>query len=445
MVLGPPSPERLPPRVLERLAEQQRTSEILVGWVQMLLVSLFGTLYALAPKTAPIDAPFEPVPVTLSVYAVFTILRLALAYRNKLRPWFLCLSIVIDISVLLITIWSFHLQYQQPPAFYLKAPTMLYLFIMIALRALRFQASYVVLTGILAALGWAGLIVYAVMESPDSMPLTRSYTEYVMSYHVLLGAEVDKIASLLAVTAVIAIAIVRARRLLVRSIAEEAAVAEMSRFFDVEVAKRIRALDQDIQPGRGEIRHAAVMYVDLRGYSVLTRDLSPDGQIELLGEYQRLVAPLIRQGMGTIERFLGDGIMAHFGAVDPSNTYAADALRTSDAIFLAASKWVKDRRASGLPAPDIAIAIAVGPVIFGIVGLEDRLEFTVIGDAANTAAKLEKHTKAEGVRGLATAQTLDTALGQGYVSPWTKRRLPGCVVEGQSGSTDLIVLDPPAL
>jgi hypothetical protein len=72
------------------------------------------------------------VPVTLGAYTLFTALRLLLAYRGALRTWFLTISVVIDIVVLMITIWSFHLQYDQPPTLYLKAPTLLYVFIIIA-------------------------------------------------------------------------------------------------------------------------------------------------------------------------------------------------------------------------------------------------------------------------------------------------------------------------
>ena len=72
-------------------------------------------------------------PVTLAVYCVFTCGRLWLAMRRRLRPWFLALSVVVDIAMLMLTIWSFHLQYQAPPALSLKAPTLMYAFILIAL------------------------------------------------------------------------------------------------------------------------------------------------------------------------------------------------------------------------------------------------------------------------------------------------------------------------
>ena len=79
-------------------------------------------------------------PYALAAYFGFTVLRLGLAYRGRLPGWLLSLSVVIDMALLMGLIWSFHLQYHQPPSFYLKAPTLLYVFIFIALRALRFEA-----------------------------------------------------------------------------------------------------------------------------------------------------------------------------------------------------------------------------------------------------------------------------------------------------------------
>ena len=99
-----------------------------------------------------------PVPYVLGSYFAFTLLRLGLAHRFHLSAPVLALSVVADMALLMVTIWSFHIKYGQPPAFYLKAPTLLYVFIFIALRALRFEANYVILAGITAALGWLILV-----------------------------------------------------------------------------------------------------------------------------------------------------------------------------------------------------------------------------------------------------------------------------------------------
>lgn len=78
-------------------------------------------------------------------------------------------------------IWSFHLQYDQPAAFYLKAPTFLYAFIFIALRVFSFEVGLVVLAGAAAAIGWLVLVVYAVAESQAGDIITRDYIAYMTS------------------------------------------------------------------------------------------------------------------------------------------------------------------------------------------------------------------------------------------------------------------------
>ena len=143
----------MPERVATRIRETQEESEILIGWVQLVGVVFFGVVYAIAPKTFDADVMFAPVPWALSFYLAFTLIRLFLAYRRRLPGWMIVASVVVDMSVLMVTIWSFHLQYEQPPGFSLKAPTLLYIFILIALRTLRFEPRYVVLAGAAAVTG----------------------------------------------------------------------------------------------------------------------------------------------------------------------------------------------------------------------------------------------------------------------------------------------------
>ena len=82
-------------------------------------------------------------------------------------------------------------------------------------------------------------------------------------------------------------------------------------------------------------------------------------------------------------------------------------------------------------------------MVFGAVGFEDRLEYTVIGDAVNLSAKIEKHTKTERVRALATADAYAAAEAQGYAPPpgvGERELRPGRAVDGAQGTVDLVVL-----
>jgi len=436
-----PSTAALPARVQDAIRRQQDQSERLTGWIQLAVVLLFGTLWLLSPKTATGSAAL-PVPLALAAYLALTAIRLVWSYRRRLPDWSLALSVVFDMGLLLVVIWSFHLTYGQPPSFYLKAPTLLYVFIFISLRALRFDARFVLLAGLVAAAGWGLLVLYVVWAEPGNPMITRDYVVYLTSNAILLGAEFDKIISILTFAAILAVAIGRAKALLLRSVTEGLAARELSRFFDAGVAARIKGAEHAIEAGMGELRQAAVLSLDLRGFTRLAAERPPQAAVRLLSDYQALLVPLIQSHGGAVDKFLGDGILASFGAVTESAAPAADALRALDAIMAAAGRWQAERAAAGLPAPRVNGAMAAGQVLFGAVGDTSRLEYTVIGDTVNLAAKLEKQNKVVGSAALTDGASYDLALAQGYRPPPGHRRLADQMVAGVPSAMELVVLVP---
>jgi adenylate cyclase len=439
LVLGPPPPRAVPARVGMAIRAEQATIEVVVTIVQLGAIAGFALLYSLTPKAFPANVPFEPVPVTLAVYAVFTGVRLWLALGRRLGPGFLAISTVVDIAILMITIWSFHLQYEAPPALSLKAPTLMYVFILIALRALTLEPWLVLLAGATAVAMWLGLVAYAVMDAGGMMGITRSFRDYAMSFDILIGAEVDKAVSIVMVTLILAVLLIRARNLLTRAVAEEQAAADLSRFFAPEVAQKIRSTERMLEPGRGEQREAAILFVDLRGFTALTGMLDASGVIGLLADYQdRVIAAVHRHG-GSIDKFMGDGVLASFGATLPSETFAAQAAAAASRSSTAAAAWGEERLAQGLPAPRINAAVATGGVLFGTVGNAIRLEYTVIGEPVNVAAKLEKHCKAERALAVVTAATMRLAMAQGHAPAAGWRERPAAEVAGVDHPIDLAV------
>lgn len=440
-VLGPAVPRHLSARVIAAVRHQEETSEILIGWVQLAATLFFAVLYGLSPKAFPPDVPFRPVPATLGAYALFTLLRLYLAYRHRLRPWLLALSVAVDMLVLMITIWSIHLQYGQPPALYLKAPTLLYVFIIIALRTLRFDPVWVALAGGFAALGWLALLVYAVHGHTMAHMVTHDFVEYMTSNKVLVGAEVDKIVSIVMVTGVLVLAITRGRRLMVQALADEAAVGELRRFFAPDVAQAIVGAEDEIKPGAGVLREAAAMFVDLRGFTALTGRLAPGELVKLLGEYQHIVAGVVDERHGSIITYLGDGVMITFGATRPSETYAAAALAAAEALIERLGAWGEARQGEGLPGPRIGIGVAAGTVTFGAIGDVTRLEYAVLGAPVNTAAKLQAHTRIRGTHALITATAWERALAQGFRPARPHQLLRDEAVRGLADPVTLVAMD----
>ena len=432
--------DQMPRRVARQLDEQRGRNEILAGWVQASLVAIFVLLYAFSRKTAPVEAAFHPVPWALAIYAAFTVWRLRLAYRDRLSHAMLVGSVIADMALLMFTIWTFHVEYGQPAAFYLKAPTLLYVFIFISLRALSIAPGYVLLAGLCAAAGWAVMLAYALAEPGGRELVTRDYVAYMTSARILVGGEIDKIVSILLVAIVLTVAAARGRRLLHRAVAEGAAAAQLSRFFAPEVAAAIVSADQALKPGQGRQTEAAAMFIDMRGFTRLAAQLAPCDLLALLGQYQRTVVPVIHRNGGSIDGFLGDGIMATFGATRPSSTCAADAFRTAEQLLDALDAWAAEQARAGHPAPGVGIGIDAGMVVYGAVGDESRLEYTVIGDPVNRAAKLQNHTKVESVRALATVSALEQAAAQGYDGARAAKVLRTREVAGVAGPVDLVAI-----
>lgn len=402
----------LPPKVQERLLRHDNLGEVLARLLQIGIVVVFGALYVSAPRTDA-GTPFQLVPYILAAYLAFTAFGLVWALRARLPDSAVYLTIIIDVALLMALIWSFHLQYGQPAAFYLKAPTFLYLFILIAIRALRFEPRFVLVAGLCGVVGWSVLVGYVLVED-GSEAITRDYTLYLTASRLLIGAEVDKLVSIGIVTLVLWLALRRARTLLLQATTDAAAVENLSRFFDEPVAERIAAASEMLA-AEGELRDAVILVTDLRDFSEHSALLAPRETLALLSAYQREVVTIVRRHGGSIDKFLGDGVLISFGAVRSHGSPAASALSALDDLLDAAGTWPDREGPLGrLALRSLGAAAASGPVIFGTVGDPRHLEYTVIGAPVNLAAKLEALNKAHGTQALATGQLLASAIAEGY-------------------------------
>jgi len=405
-IFGDPVGTLLPARVRERIVEQQCQSERLISWVQLALVVLFATLWTISPMSTR-NPDFNLVPWALGFYFLFTVIRLVAAYRMVLPRLFLMISVVIDMGLLMVLIWSFHIQYAQTAAFYLKAPTLMYVFIFIALRALRFEPGYIILAGVTAAGGWLFLMLWVLFFYAAEPMVTRDYVVYLTSNSVLIGAEVDKIVSILMVTAVLAIAVLRARRSLYRAIAESIAAQDLTRFVSKEVADRITQSDHAIQPGDGEAKVATVMFTDIEGFSTVSENMTANELAHTINDYFQAVGMAVSRHGGAVMMFAGDAMLVTFNAVTPQDNHAAKALQCALEI-----QDICTNRSFG--SGDMLLTrcgIHTGSIVVGAVGTVDRLNFTVYGDNVNIAARLEPLNKQYGTYVLCTQETIDAARG----------------------------------
>jgi len=309
-----------------------------------------------------------------------------------------------------VLIFSFHIQYRQPPSFYLKSPTLMYVYVLIALRALNFEARYIVTAGLVAAVGWLLMVVYVVLVDPRDSMVTRDYITYMTSNSVLIGAEVDKIISILVFTAVLALAIKRTARLLEFAAVESASNQELARFVPNEVVSQIKHAERTATAGQGNTDIATVLFLDIEGFTALSASLPPQAVVRTLNDFYAAAAQPIERHNGVINQFQGDGIVATFNAPRPNATHAASAVAAAvDLVSLCGSRSFGDGVKLSL-----RIGINTGPMVCGLIGTPDHLVYTVIGDEVNVASRLEALNKDYGTRVIVSESTRLAAGESGF-------------------------------
>ncbi|MCW6511611.1 adenylate/guanylate cyclase domain-containing protein [Lichenifustis flavocetrariae] len=167
---------------------------------------------------------------------------------------------------------------------------------------------------------------------------------------------------------------------------------ELSRFLPAEIAPRLAEGDRSLTDGR-EVP-TAIVFVDIRGSTELAEQLPVAQLSRLLSRFRGHVSTAALAHNGLVDKFIGDGALVVFGVHDAEPRAAAQALAFARELRL---DHAAARGTGNLPGYDIGIGIHYGMVFCGIVGAQDRLEFTVLGDAVNVAARLENETKTHGV------------------------------------------------
>ncbi len=393
----------IPDRLRESIAIQQLASERIISWAQLVIVLTFAVLYSLSPKAFSDDVTFTPVPWFLSAYLAFTLLRLYLTYTRRIGFAFLMLSILVDMTLLFGLIWSFHIQYDQPASFYLKAPTLMYVFIFIALRALRFEAGFVVFAGLTAAAGWLFLSYYSIVTT-GMENITRDYVEYLTSNKILIGAEWDKVISILMVTAILATVISRGQDLLKTAVKSDAAAQDLSKFVPDEIARQIKEDAQSPDLDKTETGECTILFIDLEAFTSISESMSPAQLVATLNRYFAVAAGSIHKYGGVVNQFQGDAILASFNIPKKNANHARDAILAGLEILgeLVKTEFDGNRLAA-------RIGINTGDVTGGLVGIPERVHYTIHGDNVNIASRLEQLNKECGTRILVSGNTMQCA------------------------------------
>ncbi|MEA2801620.1 MAG: adenylate cyclase [Rhodospirillaceae bacterium] len=276
-------------------------------------------------------------------------------------------------------------------------PPMLY-FVFILLSTLRLDFWLSVWTGAVAAVQLLALAAWLLPIEPFS-----TVPEHALTYNV------SRSIVLLACGIIAGIVAGSLRRQFETSVAAAAARDRVTNLFGQHVSPAVvdRLLAARTDPP-SEMRRVCVLFLDIRGFTAMTRVRAASATVALLNDFFAEMVAIVDHHHGIINKFLGDGFLALFGAPLEDPKAAVNALAAARGMLDAVDAWNKARPDNALR---VGIGVHIGEAVTGTVGSPQRKEYTVIGDTVNLAARLEQLTKETGARLLVSSSVHEATTG----------------------------------
>lgn len=415
----------------------QHRRQVMIFAVQVLFAVNLALVYIATSKITGRALLFTNAAALLMVYGMFAVWCVHRSSTRRLRWWDLGLSIILDFALLVGVVLQLGASGSQLAVQLHAAPLFSFVYLFIAIRCLHYEPAYVYFAGILGACVWLFMLVTA--YAADAGKIVAIYQGFTLS-GIILDGSVDKLATVAAVTLVLAACVKEARSHLYAAAIRGAAGKGLARMVGQNVAKEVLFSQHALVPGRGRHQTVAILMMDIGNFTKIVANADPSDVIAMLAHYQQIVEPVIVNNGGTIDKFMGDGIMAHFGAMQRSRTFAAQALKCVEELLVATDQWNAKRAASGYMPFNFRVACSIGEAVVGLVGGTTKVEFTIIGDPVNTTAKLEKHAKKLSARAVTTARAFNTAQAQGFRNRFGTRFIISEEIPGIALALDLVVM-----
>ncbi|MEM7171342.1 MAG: adenylate/guanylate cyclase domain-containing protein [Pseudomonadota bacterium] len=289
------------------------------------------------------------------------------------------------------------------PQFNLQLPNFLYLCLFVVGMAISYSPMLVLWTGMVAIIAWSlGMLwiislpdslafSYAQLLDPERFSAEERVTITSSRLFVSMSHWYNRVLFLALLTAVIAVAVWRSRRLLQGQIASEAARISLTRYFSPKMAERLSAGEATLEAV--DRRQIAVLFVDIVGFTDISERIGAQRVIALLRSYHRRLANVVFAHKGTIDKYIGDALMANFGTPEQGPHDAGNALRCAFAMMKEMAAWNHKRAERGAEQIKIGIGLHYGVVVTGNIGSDNHLEYAVLGDTVNVASRLERLTR----------------------------------------------------
>jgi adenylate cyclase len=288
----------------------------------------------------------------------------------------------------------------RPLAMQYRFDNFQYFFIILAAGTLAYSWRTVVAIGSWTAMMWTiGWIVawWVATPIPDlservaqALAGYPDVAEFMDPNSFMPSLRIQQVIVFVMVAVTLGISMRRLNRLLMTNAGLERERANLSRYFSPNVVDELSQNDEPLKQVRKE--NVAVLFIDIVGFTKYAAGRDPYEVIEVLRGFHARMETEVFRHHGTLDKYLGDGLMATFGTPVPTPLDASNAVACARDMVGVINRWNVERRRQGEPEIRVGIGVHYGSVVLGDIGA-NRLEFAVIGDAVNVAAKLEALTR----------------------------------------------------
>ncbi len=382
-------------RIAESLAAEEAAGRLLALRGRTIALMVIGVfLLTLAPF--PEVLFYE---LLLALFIVAGYARHAVEALGLFRWWQPYAQVALDSALLAFTlvvpnpVASVHLPIQME----LRFGNFVYFYVLLVGLAFSYQPKLLIwggITGAVAwgsAVGWIALLPTTILTYPEPATADAIMSRTALPTFVDLDQPIRDIVVFLIVATLLAAVVARSRNLVERQAALERERGNLARYFPPATVDRLARQDQALAQTREQ--DAAVLFADLVGFTAWAERHTPQEAIGLLREVHARLEDEVFRCDGTLDKFIGDGLMATFGTPDPTPRDVVNAVRCLKSMADDFAAWNERRRTRGKAPIDIAIGLHFGPVVVGNIGTDRRLEFAVLGDTVNVASRLEALTR----------------------------------------------------
>jgi len=284
-----------------------------------------------------------------------------------------------------------------PTAFAYRFDGFIAFFVILAVGTLAYSWRTIWMIGVWGALLWlAGLL--GVLYFGTTIPQLSDATAAAFAGHPIMSEVLDpnnaqpptriwEMLVFVIVAGILTLKAWRSKQLLLQQAEVAAQRANLSRYFPKSLVDELASSEHDVGAVRSQ--EIAVLFTDIVGFTEVAEHSPPEKVMELLRRYHAIVEGAIFENGGTLDKYLGDGVMATFGTPNAGPDDAANALKAARQLLGDMDRF--KRECAELVDAELQVSVGVhfGPVIIGDIGPPRRLEFAVVGDTVNVASRLE--------------------------------------------------------